>query len=187
MSVQSIFLMNAMSDSHYALPGDWTLLRLQLELTLDEGLTGQAVKEMRSICVGRASKEQSYKFFPGIREEQYEAFLAVPILRGRRRIGALVVQSGKADYFVESDVTALRAIALQLATMFESVKVLNEARLEQERAPHQKREKKTVQQGIVRGRSASSGVAKGVSCVLVLNLEIHNHLVAEEGASQWMP
>ena len=64
-----------------------------VKLSLEEGLTGQAVKEMRSICVGRASKEQSYKFFPGIREEQYEAFLAVPILRGRGRIGALVVQS----------------------------------------------------------------------------------------------
>ena len=75
-----------------------------VKLSLEEGLTGQAVKEMRSICVGRASKEQSYKFFPGIREEQYEAFLAVPILRGRGRIGALAVQSG-------NPITLLRAMS----------------------------------------------------------------------------
>lgn len=155
-----------------------------VKLSLEEGLTGQAVKEMRSICVGRASKEQSYKFFPGIREEQYEAFLAVPILRGRGRIGALVVQSGKPDYFVESDVTALRAIALQLATMFESVKVLNEARLQDEQAPLVKRAVQPVERGIVRGRSASIGVAKGVSCVLDLDLEVHNQLVEQAGASQ---
>ena len=157
-----------------------------VKLSLEEGLTGQAVKEMRSICVGRASKEQSYKFFPGIREEQYEAFLAVPILRGRGRIGALVVQSSKPDYFVESDVTALRAIALQLATMFESVKVLNEARMQDEQVPLVKHAVQPVERGIVRGRSASIGVAKGVSCVLDLDLEVHNQLVEQAGASQGM-
>ena len=60
-------------------------------LKLGEGITGRAVRELRPICVGMASKSSSYKFFPGIHEEEYEAFLAVPILRGLRRIGALVV------------------------------------------------------------------------------------------------
>ena len=39
-----------------------------------------------------------------------------------------MVQASERDYFKENDVSALRAIAMQLATMFESVKLLKEAR-----------------------------------------------------------
>ena len=84
-----------------------------VKLSLEEGITGQSLRELRPICVGQASMESAYKFFPGIREEQYEAFLAVPILRGQRRIGVLVVQAIERDYFKENDVSALRAIAMQ--------------------------------------------------------------------------
>ena len=59
----------------------------QVKLRLGEGITGRAVRELRPICVGMASQSVAYKFFPGINEEQYEAFLAVPILRGLRRSG----------------------------------------------------------------------------------------------------
>ena len=56
-----------------------------VKLSLEEGITGQALRELRPICVGQASKESAYKFFPGIKEEHYEAFLAVPIIRGTRK------------------------------------------------------------------------------------------------------
>ena len=94
-----------------------------VKLSLEEGITDQE-RELRPICVGQASKESTYKFFPGIKEEHYEAFLAVPIIRGTRKIGVLVLQATECDYFKENDVSALRAIATQLATMFESVKLL---------------------------------------------------------------
>lgn len=141
-----------------------------VKLSLEEGITGQSLRELRPICVGQASIESAYKFFPGIREEQYEAFLAVPILRGQRRIGVLVVQASERDYFKENDVSALRAIAMQLATMFESVKLLKEAR-----QGGAVLESKTTElkQDILRGRSASKGVAKGISCVLDLGAEEH--------------
>ncbi len=134
-----------------------------VKLSLEEGITGQALRELRPICVGQASRESAYKFFPGIKEEQYEAFLAVPIIRGTRKIGVLVLQATECDYFKENDVSALRAIATQLATMFESVKLLKEARkgLGIKEIPSI-----TCSKDILRGRSASKGVAKGVSCVL---------------------
>lgn len=134
-----------------------------VRLGLDEGITGQAVRELRPICVDRASMESSYKYFPGIQEERFEAFLAVPILRGVRRIGALVVQTDSAHAFEDSDITALRAIAAQLAAMFESVKLLNEAR---EGGVQLEPRGGEVEHGILRGRSASKGVAVGTVCLL---------------------
>ncbi|MCF7848468.1 MAG: GAF domain-containing protein, partial [Kiritimatiellales bacterium] len=104
----------------------------KVKLKLGEGITGRAVRELRPICEGHASKNPSYKYFPGINEEQYEAFLAVPILRGLRRIGALVVQDSVADYFGANDIKALRAIAAQLATVIENVQLLGEAKEETE-------------------------------------------------------
>ncbi len=137
-----------------------------VKLDLGEGITGRAVRELRPICVGAASRSSSNKFFPGIHEEEYEAFLAVPILRGLRRIGALVVQAREVNYFTPNDVKALRAIAAQLATMIENVQLLSEVR---ERTAMQNEEpapKKIAKGGVIRGRSASTGTARGAACTL---------------------
>ena len=138
-----------------------------VSLELGEGITGRAVRELRPICVGMASQSSSYKFFPGINEEAYEAFLAVPIVRGLRRIGALVVQAGEANYFTSNDVKALRAIAAQLATMIENVQLLSEAREEAAAATATvPAPKKVVTESIIRGRSASTGTARGKATTL---------------------
>ncbi len=137
-----------------------------VKLKLGEGITGRAVRELRPICVGTASQSASYKFFPGIHEENFEAFLAVPILRGLRRIGALVVQAGEPNYFTPNDVKALRAIAAQLATMIENVQLLSEARIEAEEETVEIIPKKVTAQQIIRGRSASTGTARGKAYTL---------------------
>ncbi len=130
-----------------------------VKLKLGEGITGRAVRELRPICVGTASKNPSYKFFPGIHEEEYEAFLAVPILRGLRRIGALVVQAKEMNCFTANDTKALRAIAAQLATMIENVQLLTEAREQAARAAVATAPKAKIH--ILRGRSASPGIGRG--------------------------
>lgn len=95
-----------------------------VRLKLGEGLTGASLKELRPIREARAAQSPLYKFVPGIAEEKYEAFLAVPILRGLTRIGVLVVQDSVPDYFDENDTKALQAIAAQLATTIENAKLL---------------------------------------------------------------
>ncbi|MEI6891998.1 MAG: phosphoenolpyruvate--protein phosphotransferase [Pontiella sp.] len=138
-----------------------------VSLGLGEGITGRAVHDLRPICVGTASESTAYKFFPGIHEEDYEAFLAVPILRGLRRIGALVVQAGEANYFTANDVKALRAIAAQLATMIENVQLLSDAREEAAAATAiAPPPKKVMREGLIRGRSASTGTARGTANTL---------------------
>ena len=96
----------------------------QVRLRLGEGITGLAVKELRPIRVGRLHGHSHNKYFPGIGEEQYQAFLAVPLLKGLERIGALVVQDPQPDYFTHEDETALRSIAAQLATTIHTANLL---------------------------------------------------------------
>ena len=64
----------------------------RVRLKLGQGLTGLALQEMRPICEKDASRSPNYKFFPGIFEERYDAFLAVPIARGISKMGVLVLQ-----------------------------------------------------------------------------------------------
>ncbi|MEN8254524.1 MAG: phosphoenolpyruvate--protein phosphotransferase [Verrucomicrobiota bacterium] len=132
----------------------------EVRLKLGEGITGRAVRELRPVCAGQASQSSSYKHFPGIEEEKYNAFLAVPILRGLRRIGALVVQAKEDDYFTANDIKVLRAIAAQLATMIENVQLLGEVRGKAE-SPEEAPAKRVAKESILRGRSASPGTARG--------------------------
>ncbi|MBI5150369.1 MAG: phosphoenolpyruvate--protein phosphotransferase [Candidatus Omnitrophica bacterium] len=96
----------------------------RVRLKVGEGLTGMAIKEMRPVCERNASKVPGYRYFPEIGEEVYESFLAVPIVRGQTRIGALVIQNKRKDYFDAEDVQAVRAIASQLANTIEMAKLL---------------------------------------------------------------
>ena len=95
-----------------------------------EGIVGTALKEMRPICEKCGEDNPNYKFYPGIDEELYRSFLAVPITRGNQRIGVLSVQRNEENYFVEQDVLAMRATASQLASMLESVKCILDVSME---------------------------------------------------------
>ncbi|QHI68563.1 phosphoenolpyruvate--protein phosphotransferase [Tichowtungia aerotolerans] len=128
-----------------------------VELRLGQGIAGMALKELRSICVGRATESRDFYAIDGIGEEKYEAFLAVPIRRQLKRVGVLTVQDPQANYFDSSDEQALRAIAGQLATVIENAGLLM--------ALHQKSEKKSVKTAtgsrLVKGRPGSAGIARG--------------------------
>ena len=89
-----------------------------------EGLTGLAFSERRPICEADAPSHPNYRYFPGIGEEVYRSFVAVPILRGRRPIGAMTLQSKRPDHFSPEDVQVFRAITMQLATTIEMARLL---------------------------------------------------------------
>jgi phosphotransferase system enzyme I (PtsP) len=138
-----------------------------VRLKLGEGITGRAVQELRPICVGQASKSDWNFHIPDIEEEKYEAFLAVPILRGLRRIGALVVQDSVANYFVTNDIKALRAIAAQLATVIENVQLLSGAKEDPGSLPKPPVAKDVEEkENMIRGHSASPGTARGRALAL---------------------
>ncbi|MBP7828903.1 MAG: phosphoenolpyruvate--protein phosphotransferase [Kiritimatiellae bacterium] len=130
----------------------------RVRLALGEGITGLAVKEYRPICEGRGSRNPNFKAVPDIDEEKFEAFLAVPILRGLTRVGALVVQDPQPDYFDDNDARALRAIAAQLATAIENAKLLLEARGAAAPVPVPRPETGML---FLKGQPAAVGIARG--------------------------
>ena len=134
----------------------------QVRLKLGEGLTGTSLKELRPIREGNGSKNPNYKFIPGISEEKYQAFLAVPILRGLVRIGVLVLQDPVADYFDDNDTKALQAIGAQLATTIENAKLLMALhRITSDRPATPKTSEPLKEIKFIRGKPASRGHATG--------------------------
>ncbi len=137
----------------------------RVTLKLGEGITGTALKEMRAICEGRGSRNPHFKYIPGSLEEQFEAFLAVPILRGLNRIGVLVVQDGQPNYFDDNDAKALRAIATQLATTIENAGLLISIRGEADTDPSTQTAERP-RENFIRVQSASKGLAAGRAVVM---------------------
>lgn len=143
----------------------------QVKMKVGEGLTGLAFKENRPICEGQARNNPNFRFFPGIGEERFESFLAVPIMRGQTGIGVVVIQSEKKNYFFVDDIQILRAITSQLATTLETARLLITL--------NDQKQKKVQTLGdlkFIKGRSGSSGVALAQAIVIDQLLTDVEHL-----------
>ncbi|MDO8302598.1 MAG: GAF domain-containing protein, partial [Sedimentisphaerales bacterium] len=128
----------------------------KVKLRLGEGLTGLAMKEMRTIREHRGRDNPAFKFFPGIDEEKFDAFLAVPMTHGLSKIGTLVAQRSGENPFTEQDALAMRAVASQLANIIENAKLL----LSVHRRPKNTQEKiSPVDLSFVKGKVAAEGYA----------------------------
>jgi len=134
----------------------------RVHLKLGQGLAGLALQEMRPICEADASRNPNYKFFPGIFEERYNAFLAVPIARGVSKMGVLVLQRDAAQCYEPSDISALETAASQLANLIENAQFLlgmhDQAPAAVKRLPEELK--------FVRGKVAAEGFAYGPALVL---------------------
>ncbi len=154
----------------------------KVRLRLGEGLTGQSLKELRPIREGMGIRSPNFKFIPGIYEERYQAFLAVPIMRGLDRVGALVLQDPVQDYFDENDTKALQAIAAQLAATIENAKLLltlhqlQESTMAALSAEPVQLESAEAEPDLkfIRGTAGSAGIAIGEATVFGALEEVHS-------------
>lgn len=133
-----------------------------VRLAIGEGITGQALKELRPVREPRASRSAFFKAIPNIDEEQYESFLAVPIKRGLNRIGVMTLQHRNPDYFTDQDAKAMQAIASQLGATLENVEILINIHGEL----GSKRQTPVLGDNVViRCRAATRGLAMGTSVI----------------------
>jgi phosphotransferase system enzyme I (PtsP) len=137
-----------------------------LTLLPGEGITGTSLKESRAISVPRGSEDPQFKYVEGIFEERYESFLAVPILHSKNRLGVIILEDSRADYYTDRDKRALGTIASQLAAFLENAKLLLELRNRNGSGGTGKKDKDTEDSGSLikdfyRGEAASSGIAMG--------------------------
>ncbi len=100
----------------------------KLRLKIGEGITGTSLKKLQPICVPKGSEDPNFKYVPEIFEEKYESFLAVPILHSTKKLGVIVLEDSRPDYYAQHDIRALSTIASQLANFLENAKMLMELR-----------------------------------------------------------
>ncbi len=127
----------------------------KVRLKLGQGLTGQALEQMKTVCEEDASLNPQYVSFPGMFEERYGAFLALPITRGVARLGVLVLRRGAGACFASSDITALETVASQLANIIENAQFL----LGMHESQQGTARRTPVELKFIKGRTAAEGFA----------------------------
>ncbi len=80
-----------------------------------EGLVGQVAYTARALNLADAAGHPMFAYKPETGEDKFRSFLGVPMLRGGRTLGVLVIQSAAARIFTEDEVEALQTVAMILA------------------------------------------------------------------------
>ncbi|WP_427453434.1 phosphoenolpyruvate--protein phosphotransferase [Litorimonas sp. WD9-15] len=80
-----------------------------------EGLVGHVALTARPLNLADAPGHPLFSYRPETGEDPFNSFLGVPILRGGRTLGVLVVQSKQSRTFTEAEVEDLLTVAMVLA------------------------------------------------------------------------
>lgn len=92
----------------------------KIRLKVGEGITGWVAREKRYVAVSReAYKDHRFKFFPEIREGEYESMLAVPLLYHNEVLGVINVRTRRPHEYTRNQVRILSNIAAQVAGVIE--------------------------------------------------------------------
>ncbi len=84
-------------------------------LGINEGLVGNVARRARVLNLAEASDHEDFLFKPETGEQRFHSFLGVPLLRGGRNLGVLVVQGKRARIYSEAEVENLLTAATLLA------------------------------------------------------------------------
>jgi phosphotransferase system enzyme I (PtsP) len=82
-----------------------------------EGLIGEIMRLGRPLNLADAPNHPAFSYRPETGEDPFHAFLGVPVLRGGRAIGVLVVQNRTERVYTEDEVEDLQIVAMVLAEM----------------------------------------------------------------------
>jgi len=91
----------------------------RVKLRLGEGITGFVAQNLRPASVAVAESETHYKYVPGLGEELFPCFVAVPVLLGGLCAGVLVLQRRAGDPFDVAAVALTTAMATFVAHALE--------------------------------------------------------------------
>lgn len=99
-------------------------------LRVGEGLVGDIAAHARPLALADAESHPSFAYRPETGEEIYSSFMGVPILRGGRVVGVVVVQNRKPRHYTEEEIEALETIAMVLAELVASGELVDRAELQ---------------------------------------------------------
>jgi phosphotransferase system enzyme I (PtsP) len=126
------------------------------QLKPGEGLVGEIMRLGRPLNLLDAASHPAFSYRPETGEDPFHAFLGVPLLRGGRAIGVLVVQNRASRVYAEDDIEDLQIIAMVLAEMVAAGDLLSRDELKDvEIAPHRSER--------LKGSKFAEGLALGVA------------------------
>jgi len=102
----------------------------QLVIKAGEGITGWVAQQNKPVAITEgAYKDKRFKNFDVLPEDQYEAFLSVPITDKAKPIGVINVQHRKVHEYAESTIDLLTLIAKQISGVIENARLYEESKM----------------------------------------------------------
>ncbi len=147
-------------------------------LGLNEGLVGNVARRARLLNLAEAAEHPDFSFKAETGEQRFHSFLGVPLLRGGRNLGVLVVQGRRARIYGEAEVENLLTAATLLA----------EIAVEDERAGGAEARLKGIRltptgAETITGQAFADGLAQG-RAVLHLPPVTAGHMIASNTAEE---
>lgn len=100
-------------------------------LRVGEGLVGDIAENAQVVNLADAQPHPKFVYRPETGEEIYHAFVGVPILQSGKVAGVLVVQDTEEKTFSDDQVEVLQTVAMVLAELNESGKLVSRSELRQ--------------------------------------------------------
>src|SRR4029450_309062 len=79
-------------------------------LRVGEGIVGDIAAHARPLALAEAQSHPNFAYRPETGEEIYHSMMGVPILRGGRVLGVLVVQNRTPRHYAEEEVETLETV-----------------------------------------------------------------------------
>lgn len=123
-------------------------------LKVGEGLVGLIAASARPMALADAQSHPQFAYRPETGEETYHSLAGVPILRGGRVIGVLVVQNRTQRQYADEEIEALETVVMALSELISSGGLISKTELARiEQAAHLPRrfEGRTLAEGLAIG------------------------------------
>jgi len=162
VEASSIFLLDPKTSEQILMAnrGLTPVLTGNVRLKYGEGLVGLVAEREEPINIADAQSHPKYLAYPGIGEEDFHAFLGVPIINRRELVGVMIVQQAESRRFDEAEEAFLATLSAQLGNTISNAQAAGDIIqfLEQ---PHA-----LSQEISISGVSGSQGVATGLGIVV---------------------
>ena len=90
------------------------------KLSIEMGLTGWVAQNREAVAIKeRAYEDFRFKVFNELPEDRFEAFLSVPIVRGRRLIGVINIQNRHPHSYSDREIIMITTIGSLIGTDIE--------------------------------------------------------------------
>jgi phosphotransferase system enzyme I (PtsP) len=144
----------------------------QTRLRVGEGLVGDIAAHARPLNLPDAQSHPLFVYRPETGEEIYHSLLGVPILRGGKVLGVLLVQNRTKRHYSEEESEALQTVAMVLAELVGAGDLVDPGEL------HEVTGNVTLPQRL-EGLALSDGLAKGAAVLHEPRVQVV-HVIADD-------